>query len=147
MPGPMKSRMSMITLGVSDLGRAVDFYQHGLGFPRHGEGGEVAFFELQGTWLGLYGREALAEDAGVSAEGSGFNAFAIAHNVCSVEEVEAVMRQALEAGAEIVKQPEKVFWGGFSGYFKDPDGTQLEFAAWARPLTAKDVNHPAAQTG
>ncbi|MDG1772165.1 MAG: VOC family protein [Oceanicoccus sp.] len=120
--------MSMITLGVEDLNRSVAFYQNGLGFPRQGDEENVAFFNLNGTWLGLYGREALAEDAQVSAEGSGFNSFAIAHNVHSEQEVEAVMQTALDAGAELVKKPQKVFWGGFSGYFKDPDGHLWEVA-------------------
>ena len=124
----MKPRMSMITLGVDDLNRSVAFYQNGLGFPRQGDEENVAFFNLNGTWLGLYGREALAEDAMVSAEGSGFNSFAIAHNVHSEQEVEAVMQTALDAGAELVKKPQKVFWGGFSGYFKDPDGHLWEVA-------------------
>ena len=118
----------MITLGVDDLNRAIDFYKVGLGFPRHGEGDDVAFFDLNGTWLGLYNRKALAEDAQVNAEGAGFNSFTISHNVNSEEEVEEVIEQALKAGAELVKKPQKVFWGGFSGYFKDPDGHLWEIA-------------------
>ncbi len=133
----MQPRMSMLTLGVDDLQRSIRFYQEGLGFPRYGEEEKVAFFNLNGTWLGLYGREALAEDACVSAEGSGFNSFAIAHNVHSEEEVLKVYQQALDAGAEGVKTPEKVFWGGFSGYFKDPDGHLWEVAhnpfSWVGP--------------
>lgn len=136
----MKPRISMITLGVDDIARAVDFYQNGLGFPRHDEGDDVAFFELNGTWLGLYGRKALAEDAHVDAEGSGFNSFALAHNVTSEEAVDKVMKEALEAGAELVKEPQKVFWGGYSGYFKDPDGHLWEIAynpsTWIGPLDA-----------
>lgn len=124
----MKPRMSMITLGVDDLNRAVNFYNVGLGFPRYGDDENVAFFELNGTWLGLYGREALAADAQVSAAGTGFNSFTISHNVNSEEQVEEVMAQALKAGAELVKKPQKVFWGGFSGYFKDPDGHLWEIA-------------------
>jgi catechol 2,3-dioxygenase-like lactoylglutathione lyase family enzyme len=133
----MKPRMSMITLGVDDLKRSIDFYKVGLGFPRQGEGDEVAFFNLNGTWLGLYGRTALAEDAEVNPEGSGFNSFAIAHNVSSEKEVEEVMQQAVKAGATLVKKPQKVFWGGFSGYFKDPDGHLWEVAhnpfSWIGP--------------
>ena len=124
----MKPRMSLVTLGVENLQRAITFYQQGLGFPRHGEHENVAFFQLNGTWLGLYGREALAEDAQVPAEGSGFNAFTIAHNVHSEAEVRDVMRQAADAGAEIVKEPQPAFWGGYSGYFKDPDGHLWEVA-------------------
>ena len=138
----MQPRMSMITLGVDGMKRAVAFYQEGLGFPRYGDDENVAFFNLNGTWLGLYGRKALAEDAGVAPEGSGFNSFAIAHNVHSEEEVDAVMAHAVEAGAELVKQPQKVFWGGYSGYFKDPDGHLWEVAhnpfAWIGPTDPRN---------
>ena len=139
----MKPRMSMITLGVEDIGRAVDFYQNGLGFPRHGDGDDVAFFKLNGTWLGLYGRNALAEDAQVDAAGTGFNSFAIAHNVDSEEEVDEVIQQAIGAGAELVKKPQKAFWGGYSGYFKDPDGHLWEVAhnpfTWIGPRDDVDA--------
>lgn len=124
----MKPRISMITLGVRDLKAAVKFYEEGLGFPRMESSPEVAFFPLNGTWLGLYGREALAEDATVSAEGQGFGSFALAHNVQSEAEVDEVMDQALEAGAALVKKPQRVFWGGYSGYFKDLDGHLWEVA-------------------
>ena len=135
--------MSMITLGVDDLARSIEFYEGGLGFPRHGDDEGIAFFSLNGTWLGLYGREALAEDAEVSSEGIGFNSFAISHNVESPEEVEAVMSQAVEAGATLVKRPQEVFWGGFSGYFKDPDGHLWEVAhnpfTWIGPSDETDA--------
>ena len=124
----MKPRISMITLGVRDLAAAIDFYEKGLGFPRMQSPPEVAFFTLNGTWLGLYGREALAEDATVPAEGGGFAAFALAHNVESESEVDEIVAQAVAAGAELVKQPQKVFWGGYSGYFKDLDGHLWEVA-------------------
>ena len=124
----MKPRISMITLGVRDLAAAVRFYQQGLGFPRMESPPEVAFFTLNGTWLGLYGRDALAEDATVPAEGEGFEGFALAHNVASEEEVDELMAQALRAGATLVKKPQKVFWGGYSGYFKDLDGHLWELA-------------------
>jgi len=124
----MKPRISMITLGVRDLGAAIKFYEHGLGFPRMESPPEVAFFTLNGTWLGLYGREALAEDATVSSSGEGFESFALAHNVSSEQEVEEVVAQAVGAGATLVKKPHKVFWGGYSGYFKDPDGHLWEVA-------------------
>ena len=118
----MQPRISMIALGVPDLKAAVRFYENGLGFPRMASPPELAFFTLSRTWLGLYGRSALAEDATVSPQGSGFEGFALAHNVHSEAEVDDVMRQALEAGATLVKKPQKVFWGGYGGYFKDPDG-------------------------
>ncbi|TVO76936.1 VOC family protein [Sedimenticola selenatireducens] len=124
----MKPRISMITLGVDDIERAVTFYEKGLGFPRMDSPPTVAFFTLNGSWLGLYGREALAEDAMVSAEGSGFNGFALAHNVGSEAEVDALLSQAVDAGATLVKPGQEVFWGGYSGYFKDPDGHLWEIA-------------------
>jgi catechol 2,3-dioxygenase-like lactoylglutathione lyase family enzyme len=118
----------MITLGVRDLAASMKFYEQGLGFPRMESPPEVAFFTLNGTWLGLYGRDALAEDATVLSEGSGFESFALAHDVHSEAEVDKVMNQALKTGATLVKQPQKVFWGGYSGYFKDPDGHLWEVA-------------------
>ncbi|KPK56293.1 MAG: glyoxalase [Thiotrichales bacterium SG8_50] len=124
----MKPRISMITLGVRDLAAAREFYEKGLGFPRMESPAEVAFFCLNGTWLGLYGREALAEDATVSSQGEGFEGFTLAHNVSSEQEVDEVVRQAVAAGATLVKTPQKVFWGGYSGYFKDPDGHLWEVA-------------------
>jgi len=124
----MKPRISMITLGVRDLAAAVKFYEEGLGFPRMESPPEVAFFTLNGTWLGLYGREALAEDAMVPAEGSGFEGFTLSHNVESEAEVDAVVEKALKAGAALVKKPQKVFWGGYSGYFEDLDGHLWEVA-------------------
>ena len=124
----MQPRISMITLGVSDLARSIRFYEQGLGFPRRESPPTVAFFTLNGTWLGLYGREALAEDAQVAAEGSGFRGVTLAHNLSSEAEVDVAMQQALEAGARLVKAPQPVFWGGYSGYFADPDGHLWELA-------------------
>lgn len=124
----MKPRISMLTLGVRDLARSRRFYEEGLGFPRMDSPPEVAFFTLNGTWLALYGREALAGDAGLAAEGSGFSGVALAHNVASPAEVDAVLEQAVAAGAKLVKPGQKAFWGGYSGYFADPDGYLWEVA-------------------
>lgn len=123
----MNPRISMITLGVHDLSESVRFYE-ALGFPRMDSPPEVAFFTLNGTWLELYGRESLAEDATVPAQGQGFEGFTLSHNLASEVEVDAVMKQAVEAGAKLVKPPQKVFWGGYSGYFSDPDGHLWEVA-------------------
>lgn len=124
----MQPRISMITLGVQDLERSVRFYRDGLGFPQLESPPAVAFFTLNGSWLGLYGHDALAEDATVSASGSGFRGVALAHNVHSEAEVDAVLGQALGAGATLVKPAQPVFWGGYSGYFADPDGHLWEVA-------------------
>lgn len=133
----MKPRISLITLGVRDIARSVRFYRDGLGFPQLDSPPDVAFFTLAGSWLGLYGREALAEDATVPAAGSGFPGFALGHNVANEAEVDAVMASAEKAGATIVKPAQKVFWGGYSGYFGDPDGFLWEVAhnpqVWVGP--------------
>ncbi len=139
----MKPRISMITLGVRDLERSVKFYAEGLGFPKMESPPEVAFFTLNGTWLGLYGREALAEDAGVPAEGGGFGGVALAHNVATEAEVDAVLDLAVAAGGTLVKKAQKVFWGGYSGYFSDPDGHLWEVAHnplfWVGPVDGSDA--------
>jgi catechol 2,3-dioxygenase-like lactoylglutathione lyase family enzyme len=124
----MKPRISMITLGVSDLAKSIAFYERGLGFPRMDSPPEVAFFTLNGSWLGLFGRGALAEDAGVPVAGSGFGGFSLAHNVASQAEVDDVIQLAAAAGATVVKPPQKTFWGGYAGYFADPDGFLWEVA-------------------
>ena len=126
----MEPRISLITLGVKDLGRSVRFYREGLGLPLR-EGGDVsvvAFFETRGTWLALFPREALAADAGVPADGAGFPGFSLAHNVRTREEVDAVLEQAQAAGARLVKAAGDTDWGGYSGYFADPDGYLWEVA-------------------
>ncbi|MCU7892208.1 MAG: VOC family protein [Candidatus Thiodiazotropha sp. (ex Ustalcina ferruginea)] len=124
----MQPRINLITLGVGDLSKSLAFYE-ALGLSRYPfDSDAVAFFELQGSWLALYPREALAGDAGVSAAGSGFSAFTLAHNVTSREAVERVMEEALAAGAQQVKPAQETFWGGYSGYFADPDGFLWEVA-------------------
>lgn len=124
----MNPRISMITLGVEDIEKSVEFYQKGLGFPKIDSPPTVAFFNLNGTWLGLYGKKDLAKDAHVSPDGSGFNCFALAHNLATEKEVDKIFNEALLAGAVGIKKPQKVFWGGYSGYFKDPDGHLWEVA-------------------
>ena len=124
----MKPRISMITLGVTNLKRSIEFYETGLGFPRMDSPPEVAFFTLNGTWLGLYGRDALAKDALVDGAPGGFAGFSLAHNVNSEREVDEVMAQAISAGAVVTKPAQKTDWGGYAGYFSDPDGYLWEVA-------------------
>lgn len=124
----MKPHITIITLGVKDLQRAIDFYQNGLGLPRTDESDSIAFFEMGGTLLALYPREKLAEDITIPSEGTGFQGFTLAHNVDSPEEVDSTLAEAVAAGAELVKPGQQVFWGGYSGYFKDPDGFYWEVA-------------------
>ncbi|MCW5644692.1 MAG: VOC family protein [Rhodoferax sp.] len=137
----MQARISLITLGVADLERAVSFYRDGLGWATEGivgtefEHGAVAFFELQGGLrLGLFGRANLLRDAGLPAElPSGSPAFSLAHNLGSRAAVDSVMAQAATAGARIVKPAQQTFWGGYAGCFQDPDGHLWEVAwnpAW-----------------
>ncbi len=124
----MKPHITLITLGVLDLDRAIEFYEKGLGLPRKDSPEGIAFFETTGTMLALYPRAQLAEDITVAPEGSGFQGFALAHNVASPEDVDRTLEEAVTAGAELVKAGQKVFWGGYSGYFKDPDGFYWEVA-------------------
>ncbi|MFQ6026487.1 MAG: VOC family protein [Dehalococcoidia bacterium] len=125
----MEPRISIITLGVSDLARSVQFYREGLGLPEREEGGdEIAFFETRGTWLALFPREALAEDAGVPPGNGGSPNFTLAHNVRTREEVDSLLAQAVSVGATLVKPAQDAFWGGYTGYFADPDGFLWEVA-------------------
>ena len=124
----MKPHITLITLGVLDLDRAIEFYEKGLGLPRKDSPEGIAFFETTGTMLALYPRAQLADDITVAPEGSGFQGFALAHNVASPEDVDRTLEEAVTAGAELVKAGQKVFWGGYSGYFKDPDGFYWEVA-------------------
>ena len=125
----------MLTLGVSDLEKSLAFYRDGLGLPTEGimgqefEYGAVAFFKLQsGMSLALWPRTSLARDTGLSVQPPSATEFSIGHNVNSKEEVDAVMAQATRAGATIVKPAGDTFWGGYAGYFQDPDGHLWEVA-------------------
>jgi catechol 2,3-dioxygenase-like lactoylglutathione lyase family enzyme len=124
----MEPYISLITLGVSNLVRSTAFYKQGLGLPAKEEFEGVTFLNLRGTWLALYPREALATDAHVSAAGNGFPGFTLAHNVKSKEAVDSVLEQAKAAGANIPKPAQDTEWGGYSGYFADPDGYLWEVA-------------------
>ena len=125
----MDPRITVLTIGVDDLERAVAFYRDGLGFPTEGivgaefENGAVAFFDLQpGLKLALWPRRSLAADSGLPMRGRSELELSIGHNVDSTAAVDAVMRQAARAGATIVKAAQPTFYGGYAGYFQDPDG-------------------------
>ena len=124
----MEPRLSFVTLGVTDLERATLFYESVLRLPRLPTPPGVSFFELGRTWLALFPREELAADAGVSAEGSGFAGVTLAHNVRSAEEVDALLAEVERGGARIVRPGRRAEWGGYTGYFADPDGFLWEVA-------------------
>ena len=123
----MEQRLSVVTLGVADLARSQRFYDE-LGWKRGNRHPEVAFYQLNGIVLSLFSRERLAEDAQVSAEGGGFSGIVLAYNARSRDEVDATLAEAEAAGAKILKPAQDVFWGGYSGYFADPDGHLWEVA-------------------
>jgi catechol 2,3-dioxygenase-like lactoylglutathione lyase family enzyme len=126
----MDQRFSMVTLGVADLARATAFYSQGLGWkPAKGSCDEITFFQMGSCILGLFPRDELAKDAGLSETPPPTTAgITISHNVSSTAEVDQVMADAERAGAKIIKPAETVFWGGYSGYFTDPDGHAWEVA-------------------
>jgi hypothetical protein len=124
----MEQRLSLVTLGVADLERAARFYEEGLGWSRNSKDEGVAFFQTPGMILALWPRDELAADAGMSAEGTGFRGIALAYNTRSRDEVEKVLAEAVAAGGSLVKAAAETFWGGYSGYFADPDGHLWEVA-------------------
>ena len=127
----MEQRLSLVTLGVADLARSRRFYEEGLGWRASGAStDEVAFFQLGGIALALWGREALAEDARLPdpGPGGGFGGVALAHNVRTREEVDAVLARARAAGGRVLRPGEDASWGGYTGYFADPDGHLWEVA-------------------
>jgi uncharacterized protein len=124
----MRARIAILTIGVDDLERSLRFYRDGLGLPTGGiigtqfEHGAGAYFELEGGLkLAAWSRDNLAHDCGLPKSRHSPTEFSIGHNVASEQEVDAVMEQAAKAGARIVKKAQKTFWGGYAGYFQDPD--------------------------
>jgi catechol 2,3-dioxygenase-like lactoylglutathione lyase family enzyme len=141
----MTPRISVLTLGVEDLERSLKFYRDGLGFQTDGivgkefEFGAVAFFDLQpGLRLALWARSSIAHDAGLAVSPSCATDFTLGHNVASPAEVDLVMALAREAGAEIVKAAQATFYGGYAGYFRDPDGHLWE-VVWNPSWTPPDA--------
>jgi hypothetical protein len=136
----MEQRVSLITLGVEDLARSVAFYER-LGWQRSARKAEgVAFFQAGGIVLGLWSREELAKDAGISPEGPGFAGICLAYNTRSREEVDAVLAEAAAAGATPVKPGTEAFWGGYVGYFMDPDGHLWE-VTWNPGFSLDDAGN------
>lgn len=140
----MKARITVITLAVDDLERSVRFYRDGLGLATEGiigqefEHGAVAFFDLQsGLRLALWPRTSISHDTGLPSSGPSPTEFTLGHNVSSRAEVDAVMEQARSAGAVIVKPAQDTFWGGYAGYFQDPDQHLWE-VVWNPQLPVED---------
>jgi uncharacterized protein len=123
----VEQRLSLVTLGVADLERSRRFYEDGLGWTRGNANPDVVFFQLPGMILALWSRASLVEDAGLE-DGGGFGGIALAQNVRSRAAVDAVLVEAEAAGGRILKGAVDTFWGGYSGYFADPDGHPWEVA-------------------
>ena len=125
----MEQRITFITLGVNNLQTSIDFYENKFGWKRSTMStGDIVFFELNGFSLSLYPREELAKDATIDTSGNGFKGFTLAHNVGSEKEVDELIDDLRKKGVKIVKEPQKVFWGGYSSYVADPDGNLWEIA-------------------
>jgi uncharacterized glyoxalase superfamily protein PhnB len=130
----MQQRLSLVTLGVADLARAIEFYENVVGWKAAPSPPEVAFFDLNGVVFSLFPHTELAKDINTTLPAAGigsgtYEGVTLAHNVASKEEVDAIFVRLQEKGARIVKPPEAVFWGGYSGYFADPDGHLWEIAS------------------
>lgn len=140
----MKARLTVITLGVGDLERSLRFYRDGLGWSTKGivgeefEYGAVAFFPMHpGLQLALWPRKSIARDAGLEEAPPASTELTLGHNVSSADEVDAVMKQVAAAGAKVVKPAGETFWGGYAGYFADPDGHLWE-VAWNPAMQPAD---------
>jgi catechol 2,3-dioxygenase-like lactoylglutathione lyase family enzyme len=125
----MEQRLTIITLGVSNIDVAADFYENKLGWKRQGNSmGDIVFFQLNGIQLALYPVKELAKDATVPANGEGFKGFTLAQNVRSEKEVDELISTLKSKGVKVVKEPEKAFWGCYSSYIQDPEGNLWEIA-------------------
>ena len=125
----MQQRLTIIGLGVNDLAVSTEFYEKQLGWTKAKSSTDtITFFQLNGILLSLYPKDKLAEDATVDPAGSGFKGFSLAFNTRSKEEVDELIADFEQKGVTIIKRPEEVFWGGYSGYIADPDGHLWELA-------------------
>ena len=135
----MNQQLHLITLGVRDFAKSYKFYVETLGWkPSSASQDDVAFFQTSGVVLAIYPREKLAEDALISPEGNGFSGITLAYNARSESEVDEIIRDLKSKGVKIIKEPQKVFWGGYSSYFADPDDYRWEVAY--NPFFAFDEN-------
>ncbi|WKZ58246.1 MAG: VOC family protein [Cyclobacteriaceae bacterium] len=125
----MEQRLTLITLGVADVNRATEFYEQKFGWKKAASSNDdITFFMLNGMMLSLFNRDSLAEDAAVSPAGTGFKGFTLAWNARSEAEVDAIVSDLKSNGVTVVKEPQHVFWGGYSGYVADVDGNLWEIA-------------------
>lgn len=125
----MEQRLTFITLGVRDLSISIDFYENKFGWKRSDlSNNELILYQLNSIHLALYSGHALAKDATVDSAGMGFKGFTFSYNVWSEKEVDALIKALREKGVQIIKEPQKVFWGGYSSYIADPDGNLWEIA-------------------
>jgi len=125
----MNQNLHIITLGVKDFKKSVEFYSQTLGWkPASNSSDDILFFQAGGVVLALYAREALEEDAVITVKGFGFGGFTLAYNARSEAEVDEIIADLKAKGVKIVKEPQKVFWGGYSSYFADPDDNRWEVA-------------------
>ena len=125
----MEQRLTFISLGVKDLNNSIDFYENKFGWKRSElSNKELILYQLNGIYLALYSRNELAKDASVDSVGSGFKGFSISYNARSEKEVDDLIQGLRDKGVKIIKEPQKVFWGGYSSYIADPDGNLWEIA-------------------
>jgi uncharacterized protein len=135
----MKPKITVITLGVNDLHKSFAFYKEGMGFPSkdgiQGDGDlQIAFFQLEGTWLSLFEKDKRAKDGKTKNDGTGFPGFSLGHMVKTSQEVDQIIAQAVAAGATVSDPPHRRDWGGYSGYIKDLDGYYWEIAFMDNPF-------------
>lgn len=136
----MEQRLSLITLGVAELARARHFYEDGLGWTRSNTEEEVAFYQLNGLFLAIWTRADLATDANLTDSGASFSGVALAFNTRSHDEVDEILAEAEAAGGTVLKSAEETEWGGYSGYFADPDGHPWE-VAWNPGWSIDEAGH------
>jgi uncharacterized protein len=135
----MRQKLNIITLGVKNLETSLTFYEQGLGWKRSpASQGDIVFFSLGGMTLAIYPREKLAEDITINESGTGFNGITLAINAKDKNEVDTVLKEVVKLGAKLLKPAQEVFWGGYSGYFGDPDGHIFEVAY--NPFVTFDEN-------